>query len=318
MQTTFEGRAIVPRKRPWYLQLWKNKTLILMCLPVILFFILFNYIPLPGVYLAFVKFNYRDGIFGSAFIGMANFRPLFMTGKIWELTRNTLLYNLAFIFTGNFVQVCMALLFNEMRSRAVKKTTQSLMILPYFISYVLVGLFLYNLMNYDTGLINMLLRGMGMKRVSIYNSPGVWPALLIFINLWKSTGYGTIIYFAAIMGIDTEMIEASAIDGASTIQKILYIIVPCLKGTIVILILLSLGGIIRGNFDLFYNTAGANNSILFPTTDIIETFIFRSLVNNPSFAAATAVSLYQSVFGFFFVIFFNWLVRRIEPDYALF
>jgi len=309
---------VKPRKRPWYKQVWKNRTLILMCMPVILFFILFNYIPLPGIYIAFVKFNYRAGIFGSKFIGWENFRPLFMTGKMWELTRNTLLYNLAFIITGNLVQVVMALLFNEMSARRVKKTTQSLMILPYFISYVLVGLFLYNLMNYDTGLFNMVLKSMGYSKISIYNTPGVWPALLIFINLWKTTGYGTIIYFAAIMGIDSEMLEAAQIDGASTIQRIWYILLPCLKGTVVILILLSLGGIIRGNFDLFYNTAGANNSILFPTTDIIETFIFRSLVNNPAFSAGAAVSLYQSVFGFFVVIFFNWLVRRIEPDYALF
>jgi len=316
--TSAPVRHITIKKLPWYRQLWKNRTLIIMCLPVIFFFILFNYVPLPGIYIAFVKYNYAAGIFGSKYIGMENFRPLFMTGKIWELTRNTLLYNLGFIITGNLVQIIMALLFNEMRNRHIKKVSQSLMILPYFISYVLVGLFLYNLMNYDTGIFNMMLRSMGFDRISIYNTPSVWPALLIFINLWKTTGYGTIIYFAAIMGIDAEMLEAAEIDGASTIQRIWYVLLPCMRATIVILILLSLGGIIRGNFDLFYNTAGANTSILFPTTDILETFIFRSLMNNFAFSTAAAVSLYQSVFGFFIVLFFNWLVKKYEPDYALF
>lgn len=299
----------------------KKRTLLFMCIPAIVFFFIFSYMPLPGVWLAFVRFNYRDGIFGSQFVGLENFRFLVLSGQLWTLTRNTILYNLAFIITGNILQVTVAILFNEMvgkRMSAYKKVSQSVMFLPYFISAVVIGVFAYNLLNVQTGFINSLLKQAGHNTINFYSMPKLWPFIIVLAYLWQSTGYGSIVYFAAIMGIDSEMMEASEIDGANAFQRIRYIILPCLKPTFIILLLFALGGIMKGNFGLFYNLAGANNMALFETTDIIETFVFRSLNVNFNFSMGSAVGLYQSLFGFVLVMTVNTIVKKIDPEYSLF
>lgn len=295
----------------------RSRTLLLMCLPAILFFFAFNYMPLPGIWVAFVKYNYRDGIFGSRFVGLDNFKFLAESGKLLSLTKNTILYNLAFILLGNFLAVFVAILLNEMRSRWFKKVSQTIMFLPYFISQVLVGFLVYNLLNYDTGFVNGILTGMGMERWQPYADPTVWPVLLVVIYLWQQTGYNSVVYFVAIMGIDGEMMEAAKVDGANGFQRIRYIILPSLKPTIVILLLFALGGIVKGNFGLFYNIVGSN-SILYSTTDIIETYVYRATMTDFNFSTASAVGLYQSVIGFVIVMVVNWVVKKIEPDYALF
>lgn len=296
----------------------KNKTLIFMCLPAILFFFIFAYLPMPGAWLAFVRFNYRDGIFGSPFVGFENFRFLILSGQLAQLTRNTVLYNIAFIFLGNIVQIFVAILFNEIVSYKFKKFAQSSMFLPYFISAVVVGLFAYNLLNVQNGFINALLKQMDKDTINFYSIPKLWPFIIVIVHLWQSTGYGSIVYFAAIMGIDSEMMEASEIDGANALQRIRYILLPLLKPTFIILLLFSLGGIMRGNFGLFYNLTGASNSALFNYTDIIETFVFRSLNVTLNFSMGSAVGLYQSVFGFALIMTVNHIVKKIEPDYSLF
>lgn len=297
---------------------WNNKTLLLMCLPAIAFFIVFAYLPMPGLYLAFIKFNYTDGIFKSPFVGFDNFRFLVITGDLWRLTFNTVAYNLGFILLGNCAQITVAILLNEVRSKWFKKITQTLMFLPYFISAVLIGLIAYNVLSYDYGFLNMLLRDLGMEPIKTYSNAAIWPFIIIVTFLWQSTGYGSVIYFAAIMGLDSEIVEAAEIDGANAFQRIRYIVLPWLKPTFIILLLFSLGGILRGNFGLIFNLVGANNSALYATTDIIETYVFRSLMTNFNFSLGSAVSLYQSVFGFFVVISANWLVRRISPENSLF
>ncbi|MSS90774.1 sugar ABC transporter permease [Eisenbergiella tayi] len=288
-----------------------------MCLPAILFFFAFSYMPLPGIWVAFVKYNYRNGIFGSKFVGLQNFEFLAESGKLLSLTRNTILYNLAFILLGNLLAVFIAILLNEMRSKWFKKVSQTLMFLPYFISQVLVGLLVYSLLNFDTGFINSILTAMSMEKWQPYADPKVWPVLMVIIYLWQQTGYNSVVYFAAIMGIDAETIEAARVDGANGFQKIRYIILPSLKPTIVILILFALGGIVKGNFGLFYNIIGSN-SILYPTTDIIETFVYRATMTDFNFSTASAVGLYQSVIGFVIVMAVNYIVKKIEPDYSLF
>ena len=312
------GIAPYGRRRSLFGSLRKNRSLMLMCLPVMLSLIVFSYLPMPGLYVAFINYNYSKGILGSEFVGLQNFRPLILSGTLWSLTRNTILYNIAFILTGNIVQLIFALLLNEITSRSYRRVAQSIMILPHFISFVVVGLFLYSIINYDRGILNTLLASLGQKKLAVYSTPAVWPGLLILLNLWKSVGYGTIVYFAAITGMDSEMLEAAQIDGASTWQRIRFIQLPCLRPTFVILLLLALGGILRGNFGLFYNTVGAQNSTLYEVTDIIETYVFRALMNSFSFSTGSAVSLYQSVVGFVIILGANSLARRIDPDYALF
>jgi len=298
--------------------MWTARTLILMCLPAIVFFFIFAYIPMPGLYIAFIDYNYSAGIFKSAFVGLENFRFLVMSGDLWRLTFNTVAYNLAFILLGNCLQIFVAILLNELRSKWFKKVSQTLMFLPHFISAVLIGLIAYNILSYDYGTLNAFLTSMGAEPVKTYSNPFIWPYIIVLTFLWQSTGYGSIVYFAAIMGLDAEILEAAEIDGANAIQRIRHIVLPWLKPTFVILLLFSLGGVLRGNFGLFYNLVGANNTMLFKTTDIIETFVFRSLMNNFNFSMGSAVSLYQSIFGFMIVITANWLVRRLAPENSLF
>ncbi len=306
------------------LTLWekivRHRILILMCLPAIIYFIAFSYAPLPGIWVAFVKYNYRDGIFGSRFIGLDNFEFLATSGKLLELTKNTVLYNLAFILLGNFLAVFVAILLNEIQSKWFKKASQTVMFLPYFISQVLVGILVFYLLNYDTGLVNGILRNLGVAEESLwqpYSTPGVWPVLRVIIYLWQQTGYNSVVYFAAICGIDAEMMEAAKVDGANGFQRIRYILLPSLKPTIVVLLLFALGGIVKGNFGLFYNVVGTN-PLLYSTTDIIETYVYRATVAEFNFSRASAVGLYQSVIGFVIVMVVNTIVKKIDPDYSLF
>lgn len=305
-------------KKPSILRLIvQNRTLILMCVPAIVFFFVFSYMPMPGAYIAFTNFQYNKGIWHSPFVGLNNFKFLFSSGQLTLLLRNTILYNLAFIVLGNVLQLTFAILLNEVRSAGFKKTSQSLMFLPYFISDVLVSLLVYNLLNYDYGFISNLVRALGGEMPKVYQMAGAWPFIIILVNLWKGTGYGTVVYFAAITGMDSSMLEAAQIDGANGFQRIRYIILPTLKPTVIILFLFAIGGILKGNFGLFYNLVG-NNSMLFNTTDIIETYVYRSMMNSFNFSQSSAVGLFQSVVGFFIVMAANAFVKHLDPDYALF
>ena len=273
--------------------------------------------PMPGAYIAFTNFQYNKGIWASPFVGLQNFKFLFTSGQLTLLLRNTILYNVAFIVLGNFLQLLFAILLNEVQSKRYKKTTQSMMFLPYFISDVLVSLLVYNLLNYDYGFISNLVRSMGGEMAKVYQMPNAWPFIIVLVNLWKGTGYGTVVYFAAITGMDSSMMEAAQIDGANGFQRIRYITLPTLKPTVVILFLFAIGGILKGNFGLFYNLVG-NNSMLFQTTDIIETYVYRSMMNSFNFSQSSAVGLFQSVVGFFIVIGANAFVKHLDPEYALF
>lgn len=182
---------------------------------------------------------------------------------------------------------------------------------------VIVGFFAYNLFNYDHGFINTLLMNIGLEKHDFYSDQGIWKYIIVFFKVWNQTGYGMIIYLATITGISADIYEAAALDGASPMQKIRYITIPLLKATVILLFLFGLGGILKGSFDLFYNLIG-NNSVLFPQTDIIDTFVFRSLVGQFNFSQGAAVGFYQSIFGLILVLLVNAVVKKIEPDSALF
>lgn len=312
-----KARQPLYRKQGFGSKIIQNRTLLLMCLPAIAFFFVFSYMPMPSAYIAFCNFNYAKGVFGSPFVGLKNFEFLFQSGQLTLLLKNTVLYNIAFILLGNFFQLLFAILLNEVACKSFKKVTQTLMFLPYFISAVLVSLLVYNLINYDYGFISNLIRSSGGTMPKLYSTPGAWPIIIILVNLWQSTGYGTVVYFAAITSIDTSMMEAAKVDGANGFQRIRYITLPCLRPTVVILFLFAIGGILKGNFGLFYNLVG-NNSVLFNTTDIIETYVYRAMMNNFNFSQGSAVGLFQSVVGFFIVLAANAVVRKVDSDSALF
>ncbi|BFH59955.1 sugar ABC transporter permease [Paenibacillus azoreducens] len=303
--------------REFLKELAKNRVLFLMILPALLFFIVFSYIPMVGVYYAFTNFSFDGGLFGSPFVGMQNFKFLFESGALYNLTKNTVLYNLAFIFVGNLLQLICAVFLSEMAGKWFKKTTQSIMFLPFFISFVLVGAFVYNLFNFETGSVNALLRGLGLQPYDFYLHTAPWKYIIVFFNVWKGLGYGTVIYLAAIMGISDEYHEAAKIDGANIFKRIRYITIPLLRPTFVLLILLSLGGILKGQFDLFWQIVG-NNGMLYDATDIIDTYVYRSLAINFDIGMGTAAGLFQSFFGFVLVVTVNWIVRKVQKDYALF
>lgn len=298
-------------------ELKTNKVLFIMLIPAILYFFVNNYLPIVGIYFAFTKFNFSGGLFGSPFCGMENFRFLWESGKLTMLTVNTICYNIAFILCGNVLQIVCAILLSRIGSKYFRKITQSVMFLPYFVSYVILNVIVYNLFNYDVGFLNGVIRSMGGAPFDAYNTPGVWPVLMVIFYLWKQVGYGTVIYLATITSIDPELYEAAEIDGATVFQQIRYITVPLLLPTFITLLLFSLGSIMKGQFDLFYQVVG-NNGVLYSVTDIMDTFVYRSLKQDFDVGMSTAAGLYQSVFGFIVIMVTNTLIKRSHPEQALF
>jgi putative aldouronate transport system permease protein len=219
--------------------------------------------------------------------------------------------------TGHAVAIMLAIGITELPGNLYRRFCQSVSFLPNFISWVLVGVFAYNIFSYDIGALNGLLSTLGLKPINVYQIPAAWYFIIPIFGIWKSCGYTSIIYIAAITGIDQECYEAADIDGATKVQKILYITLPSMKPTIIIMLLWSLGGILRGNFEAFYQLVG-NNGQLFPLTEIIDTYVFRSLLTSSSLAMTAAASVYQAVVCFVFITTINWIVRKVEPDYALF
>lgn len=305
------------KKGSFLYELNKNKILFLMISPCIFYKLLFSYLPMVGVYYAFTNFDFNGGLFGSRFVGLDNFKFLFKSGTLGLLVQHTVLYNLAFIFVGNFFEIICAIFLSEIKNIYYKKITQNAMFLPFFISMVLVGTFAYNLFNVDNGVINSILKHLGMEPYSFYSETAPWKYIIVFSQVWKGLGYGTIIYLAAIMNIGEEYFEAAKIDGAHIFQQIWHILLPMLKPTFIILILLRLGGIMRGQFDLFYQLIG-NNGLLYNATDILDTYVYRSLTVNFDIGMGSAAGLFQSVFGFILIMIVNFIVKKIEPDYSLF
>lgn len=298
-------------------ELKRNKILFIMLIPSAIYFVLNNYLPIFGMYLAFTRFNFADGIFGSPFIGFENFRFLWQSGKLMKLTLNTISYNVAFILIGNFMQIACAILLSRLGNRYFKKITQSVMFLPYFVSYVILNVIVYNMFNYDVGFVNGVIRSMGGQAYDFYNTPDIWPFILVVLYIWKQIGYGTVIYLATITGISPELYEAADIDGANVFQQIRYITVPLLIPTFITLLLFSLGGIMKGQFDLFYQVIGTNG-VLYDKTDILDTFVYRSLKQDFDVGMSTAAGVYQSLFGFVVIMVSNALIKRNHPDQALF
>jgi len=300
-------------------ELLKNRTLYLMFLPLGIFYIVFAYFPMTGIIVAFKNLNYRDGIFFSPWIRpiYKNFEFFFKSGKAVLVIRNTVMYNLMFLAGYTFFSVFTAILISEINSTWFKKVSQTIMFLPYFISWVVVSAFVYNLFSFEYGAINTLFRSLGLERINIYVTPRYWYWLLPVLYVWKWVGYGSVLYLAAIMGIDRESYESAQIDGANIFQRIWHITLPALVPTITILVLLGVGRIMRGEFDMFWQLVG-RNGILMNDTDIIDTLVFRSLMGSSDYGMASSTGLVQSVLCLVIITTVNGIVRKVEPDNALF
>ncbi|MNW51940.1 putative multiple-sugar transport system permease YteP [compost metagenome] len=254
-------------------------------------------------------------MFGSKWVGLENFRYLFSTDAAWRITRNTVLYNAAYIITTAAAALLLAILLNEVKAKW-SKYYQTALFLPYFLSWVLVGYVAYAFLNHSDGFINRTLEAFGMDPISWYQNAGSWPFILILVQLWKAVGFNTLIYFAGIVGINGEYYEAARMDGATKRQMALKITIPLLAPLVIIMLILSIGNMFRGDFGLHYFIPN-NSGFLYGSTDIIDTYVYRALreVGNVSMSAATG--FYQSVVGFILVLLANGIVRKINPDHSL-
>ena len=295
----------------------KNGLLYVMALPGIAFFILFSYAPIPGIIVAFKEFNFYDGIFGSPWNGFKNFEFFVKSAALSRTLKNTFVLNILMISLGLLFQIGVALLLNEIRVKYYKKTTQSVMIFPYFISFIVVSVILYQIFNFHNGVANRLLTTFGRDPHHWYQDPDAWLIIYLTAQIWKNTGYGTIIYLAAITSIDQEMYDSALIDGANRAQQAWYITVPSILPVATILTLLAIGRIFTTDVGSIYAIIG-DNSLLFKHLDTIDLYVFRNLRFNPNLGMSTAVGLMQSVMSFIFVIGANTIVKRIYPEGAIF
>lgn len=296
----------------------KYLPLYLLAAPGLIYMLINNYLPMFGIVIAFKDINFRKGILKSDFVGFKNFEYLFKTKEAWTITRNTICYNIVFIIMGLIFAVTFAIIINELKNRIVSKFYQTVMLMPYLISMVIVSYLAFAFLSNETGFLNnTILPALGIEKISWYTEAKYWPVILVLINTWKSVGYSCVVYLAAIVGIDTELYEAAALDGASIMQRIRFITLPLIKPIMIMLVLLSVGRIFYSDFGLFYQVP-QNSGMLYSTTNVIDTYVYRGLIQLGDIGMSSAAGVYQSIVGFVLVITANMIVKRVDKDSALF
>lgn len=309
----------------FFKELRKNKVLFIMMLPALAVLLINNYIPMAGVLIAFKNFTYQGGnifanFFQSEWVGLKNFEFFTSTPDAWEITRNTVGYNLVFILLGLLVAVTFAIALNEVKNKFLSKFYQATMILPYFMSWIVVSYLVFALISEEQGFINKSLLpafGWSENLPAWYADTKYWPPILILVNMWKYTGYNCVVYIAAIAGIDTEYYEAATVDGASKFQQIKKITIPLLTPLMIIMTLLAVGRIFNSDFGLFFSVP-RNVGMLWPVTNTIDTYVYNALTNLNDIGMSSAVGFYQAIVGFATVMISNFVVRKIDPEKALF
>lgn len=291
--------------------------LLSMMIPGLLYLLINNYMPMTGIIVAFKNFNYSKGIWGSPWAGLKNFTYLFKTQDAFNIVRNTVCYNLVFIFLNNTCAVAVAIMLNFLRGKMNKKVYQTLILIPYLISMVVVSYIGYGFLSQESGFINKVLETLGMQPISWYSEQKYWPFILTIINLWKGIGYSSIMYYATVIGIDSALYEAAAIDGASVWKQVWHVTLPALRGTIIIMVLLALGRMFYSDFGLFYQVP-MHSGLLADVTDTIDVFTYKALTQLNDVGRAAAAGFLQSVLGFLMVLGANFVVSKIDPDNSLF
>jgi len=293
-----------------------NIPLAIMCLPTLAYVICFCYLPMFGVIIAFKDYNYVDGILGSPWVGFEHFKFFFESNEAAVLLRNTILYNVLFIILGTFLKVLVAILLYEITSKVALKAYQTTIILPNFISWVLVAYIGYALFSSETGMFNAILKNMGNEAIQWYSAPKYWPYILTIFEMWKGVGMGCIIYYAALMGVDRSLYEAAEIDGANRFKQITNISIPTILPTICILLIMSVGGILGGDFGLFYQLP-RNSGALYPVTDVISTYVYRGLQAG-DMGSTAAIGLFQNAVGLVLTLGTNLFIKKVNPENAMF
>ncbi len=296
----------------------KNRELYLMCVPALLVLLAFAYIPMAGIWMAFTKYNIKDGIFGSEFVGLQNFKYFFTssTGMGPKVIKNTLVINFWGLIFGTILPITIAICFNEVRGKLFKKVTQSAMFFPYFLSWVVVGAIVYAFFSTDTGMVNRMLANGGHDIVRWYAEKKYWKPIIITADVWKWAGYNSIIYMAAMTNFDASLYDAASVDGANRFQQILHITLPLIKPTVVVLSLMSIGRIFFGDFGMIYGIVG-NNSLLYEEVAVIDTYVY-SAMRSLGFSYTTAIGLFQSVMGLILVTLSNKLAKKVNEGEGLF
>lgn len=293
---------------------WKHRAHVVLALPVFLILFFIMYVPMAGLVLAFKSFDYTKGIWGSPWCGLDNIKFIMASKSTFiNITKNTLLYYVAFTAIGTFLNVTLAICIDQLVFKRFAKTMQTLMIIPVFISYAAVQFIVYAFISTDTGLINHSF-GAGIR---FYSTASVWPIILLIVKIWKDTGYGSVLYMSVLAGIDSELYEAAEIDGANKWRRIWHITLPSLVPMITVMLLLSVGNIMRSDTGLFYQVT-RDSGILYSTTQVIDSYVLHAIFKNSNFGFTAATSFFQSIVGLLLMLFANWLVRKIEPENALF
>lgn len=294
-----------------------NLSLFIMCLPALLLLLVFKYIPMAGIIMAFKEFNVSKGFLGSDWIGFRNFEFFFASHDIWIILRNTLVMNILFIAIGMATTIFVALLLNEISNKTALKTYQTILFFPYFLSWVVVSFLVYAYLSHDYGIVNSVIEWFGGDPVSWYTTAYYWPIILLGVSVWKGLGYGSVVYYTALLGIDQDYYDAASMDGANKLQTIRHISLPFLKPLIIILVILGIGGIMYSDFGLFFQVT-RNQGALYPYTDVIDTYVYRTLLHTGDSGIASAVNFIQSIAGFLLVVGTNAVVRKLDEDSALY
>lgn len=304
------------RKKRWWCDI-SHWQLTLMLLPGVIYTFVFAYWPLPGILLAFKEFRVRLGIWDSPWIGLENFTFLFKSTMFWRLMRNTVLYNVAYILTGLFFPIFFAICLERIRKKISLKILQSSFLLPNFISIIIVSFIVYAFLSPDGGFINSLIVKFGGKPISFYSEAKYWPFILVFVDIWKGVGFSTLIYYGTIMGIDQNLYDAAEIDGASEWKKIKNVTLPHLKSIVMLILINSMGSLLDSSTGLHYNVT-MNTGAILSTTDVLGTYVMRGLLDNTNYGSSSAIAFFTQVFGFVMVFVTNSIVRKVDPDSAMF
>ena len=289
----------------------------LMAIPGLAYLIINNYMPMFGLWMAFTKVNFRKGMFGGDFVGLKNFEFLFASNDAYIIFRNTIGYGLLFLIIGPVTAIAVAIFLNEIRKPGTKKVYQTVILLPHLISMVVVSYLVYAFLNTNVGLLNQVIRFFGGNPVRWYGEPKAWPFILPIVHIWKGVGFSSIIYLSTIVGISDEYYEAAALDGCTRLQQIRYITLPLLKPTVIIMTIMGIGGILHSDFGLFYQVP-LNQGALIPTTQTLDTYVLRSMMELGNTSMSAAAGFFQSVVGFFMIMVSNAIVKRVSSENSLF
>lgn len=312
------AKSNAPKVRKPKVRWGKAIPIYIMMLPGLIYLIFNNYLPMFGIVVAFKHMNYRKGILGSKWVGLENFEFLFKSGSVGIIIRNTVLYNVLFIVVGMVLAITIAILMNEIRSKFANRVYQTLILLPFLMSWVVVSYLVFAFLGGENGYVNnSILPALGLGRIDFYQAPKYWPFILLFVNQWKSIGFSMILYLSAVIGISPDFYEAARIDGATKWQQITNITLPLLKPTVITLFILNVGRMFYSDFGLFYQIP-KNSGALYNVTQTIDTYVYNALMNNNNVGMSSAAGFIQSIVGFCLIMTANWITRKLDADNAMF